>query len=101
MVEDTATEAQRFTKYDMFRGWSKKAGILGFNNVAYPQEFGDGKNKYQGVVAKKDIRHREAIMAVPYHMLLSVKNINKDLKELMNECPSLFSAEETTDAEAL
>ena len=101
MVEDKDEEPQRFTKYDMFRGWSKKAGILGFDNVAYPKEFGDGKNKFQGVVAKKDIKHREAIMAVPYNMLLSVKNISNDLKALMDDCPSLFSIKETTDAESL
>ena len=101
MVEDKDESLQRFTKYDLFRGWSKKVGILGFDNVAYPKEFGNGKNKFHGVVAKKDIKHREAIMAVPYSMLLSVKHISKDLKELMNDCPSLFSTEETTDAEAL
>ena len=40
-------------------------------------------------------------MAVPCTMLLSVRNIKKELKELMIECPSLFSMKETTDAETL
>ena len=79
----------------MFRSWTKKSGILGHDNVEYPHKFGRGSFKYTGMVAKKDIKHRESIVAVPFNMMISVKNLSKELKDLMSECPSLFSAKET------
>ena len=76
-------------------------GMLGLDNVEYPQVFGSGKDVRNGVAAKRDIKHRESILAVPFNLLITTKNIGKDLKELMNEYPSLFSAEETSDSEHL
>ena len=102
MVEESGeTTERRLTKYDLFRAWSKKIGILGVENVEYPHMFGDEKFKYPGTVAKRDIKHRESIIAVPFNLFISDKNISEELKELMSECPSLFSAEETTDSEHL
>ena len=49
-----------------FKQWSKQQGFLGQDKVDYPHMFGSGENKYPGMVAKKDIKHRECILAVPF-----------------------------------
>ena len=77
-------------KYIEFKTWSKSVGILGFQNVDYPHMFGTGKEKYPGIVAKRDVKDSEAILAVPFDQLISVRRISDELKELMNYCPELF-----------
>ena len=61
--------------------------------------FGSGRNKYPGVVATHDIKHREAIIAVPFDQLISFKRISKELTDLMKGCPKLFSEKESSDSE--
>ena len=86
-------------KYASFKSWSESVGILGLENIDYPHMFGTGKEKYPGIVAKRDVKDSEAILAVPFDQLISVRRISDELKELMNYCPELFV--ESADYEQL
>ena len=44
-------------KYEQFRDWTKRKGILGQDRVDYPHMFGEGSSKYPGFIAIRDIKH--------------------------------------------
>ena len=88
------------------RAWCSGRGILGLDRVEYPHYFGgtSEENSYSGMAATRDIKHREAILAVPTSLLLSTKMVKQDeeLYDLMMDgCPSLFSPDECDDADVL
>ena len=59
------------------------------------------KERGFGLILTKDVKHRESIFAIPASCFISVDSIGAGLKELMEQCPSLFSGEETRDSELL
>ena len=60
--------------------------------------FGPEGGKYPGVIATQDIKEREAILAIPFDQLVSVRRMSEELKNLMGQS-SLFS--ESMDSEHL
>jgi hypothetical protein len=68
--------------------WSKKVGII-FDSLDYPVYFGGG---LRGFKAKKEIRHREMIAAVPYTAILDSKKAIKDpvLKVIFSDHKEYF-----------
>ena len=84
---------------ELFKAWCSKGGILGLDRIEYPHMFGGESetSKYPGVMAKQDIKHREAIFAVPHSLLISLDTVKEDkhLYDLMiDDCPSIFSSDE-------
>ena len=61
------------------RGWAQEKGVKGLNNIVFPSGFSDDfyeadKNfKVNGVAARRDIGHREAILGVPFDLIMSSK----------------------------
>ena len=66
--------------------------------IYYPHMFGSEGAKYPGVVAIRDILPGEAILAIPFDQLVSVRRMDPDLKDLIRNCP-LFT--ESADSEHL
>lgn len=63
----------------MLKEWSIENGVIGFDNIEIPATFSeellptDRKFGVNGVAAKRDINHREAILACPFSLLISRK----------------------------
>ena len=55
----------------MFNEWCKREGVI-MPKLEYPAYFEDG---LVGVKVTQDIAHREAYLAVPYKMIISVTKI--------------------------
>ena len=86
-------------------------GVIGLENIVFPHEFkdefcaADQKYSYTGVAARRDIHHREAILAVPFDIIISRKTFEKEEPELyqfcIENCPDLFVENEQQDYEQL
>ena len=107
-VEEPLTLEGRF---NLLKQWSIDKGVIGLDNIDVPGMFYDDllptdrKFGVMGVVAKRDIKHREAILAVPFSLLISRKTFKVEEPELyeyvIKECPDLFNKEECYDYEQL
>lgn len=70
-------ELSEEVRFNILRGWSKENGVLGLENIQLPAKFTDDFSPVDrnfainGVAAKRDIHHREAILAVPFDLLVS------------------------------
>ena len=92
------------TRLNLLLGWASEMGALGLDNVDFPRYFSENftesdKNfKVEGVSARRDIRHRESILAVPFDMILSPKTFEREEPELneyiLQEAPDLFDEKE-------
>ena len=82
------------TKFTEFKKWCTDVGILGLQNIDYPHMFGSEGSQYPGVVAIKDIQPGEAILAIPFDQLVSVRRMDPDLKELIKDCPLFQTLED-------
>ena len=75
-VEEPLTLEGRF---NLLKQWSIDKGVIGLENIDVPGMFYDDllptdrKFGVMGVVAKRDIKHREAVLAVPFSLLISRK----------------------------
>ena len=78
-------------KIQMFNEWAIAEGAV-MPKIEYPAYFGDG---LVGMRCTEDIEHREMFMAIPYKMLLSVKDTQAHpvLKQVLEENPELFAEE--------
>ena len=107
-VEEPLTLEGRFK---VLREWGIANGVIGLDKVEIPATFSDAllptdrKFGVMGVAAKRDIKHREAILACPFSLLISRKSFKADEPELyeyvIRECPDLFKKTECYDYEQL
>ena len=106
-VEENSTEA----RFNILKGWSQEQGVLGLDQINFPVGFtddfspADKKFTFTGVQARRDFKHRESIIAVPFDCLISPKTFEKEEPELyeyvIRECPELFDEKEQNDYEQL
>lgn len=95
----------------MLKGWAEQSGVLGLENIVFPTNFSDDlsevdkKFKIQGVAARRDIKHRESILAIPFDCLISPKTFQEEEPELydhcLQQCPDLFDSKDCQDFEQL
>ena len=76
-------------KYSLFNQWCEQEGVI-MPKIEYPAWF---QNGLLGVRVKEDIQHREAYLAVPYKMFMSVKKAKADpvISEIIEANPEAFS----------
>ena len=91
-------------KIDTIKGWASENGVIGLENIVFPSHFteelleADKKFTYTGVAARRDIGHRESILAVPFDCLISPRTFREEEPELFEyvtqECPDLFNEDD-------
>ena len=85
--------------------------MIGLENIVFPSSFSeemfaaDKRFTYTGVAARRDIGHREAILAIPFECLISPRTFREEEPELFEyvtqECPDLFDEKVCQDSEQL
>ena len=100
-VKEEEKELSKEAKFNILRGWAQEKGVKGLNNIVFPSDFSedfyeaDKKFKVNGVAARRDIGHREAILGVPFDLIMSSKTFEEEEPELFHfiirECPDLFA----------
>ena len=85
--------------------------MLGLEKIELFQDFSDQfapvdkRFTIKGVAASRDIKHREAILAVPFSLLISPRTFQEEEAELFEfvqrEAPDLFDDKEQLDQEQL
>ena len=75
-------------KCEVFNKWCDEVGVKS-EKVQYPAYFDGG---LVGVQAKKDIRHREMIMSVPYSILMTIDKAKRHpvIGRIFSDNPQLF-----------
>ena len=69
VVAPELTDQERF---ELLKSWSAAQGTIGYENIDFPEGFCDtfspvdAKYPVTGVVAKQDLEHRMAILAIPF-----------------------------------
>ena len=91
-------------RFNILKGWSAEKGVLGLENIVFPTSFSDEfspadkKFAVTGVSARRDIRHRESILAIPFDCLISPKTFEEEEPELYayvkENCPDLFNEDD-------
>lgn len=82
--------------YKEYREWLKNNGVIIDPSVMYPAYFGNAKSGVVGVAANKAIPSSQAIIAVPYDLIITVDKVKEDknLLEIINDNPNIFNHNE-------
>lgn len=64
--------------YKEYKEWLKSNGVLIDSSLLYPAYFGPSKNGVVGVAATKVIPSSQAIIAVPYDLIITVDKVKAD-----------------------
>ena len=98
-VKEVDWKDEHMRKCQVFNAWCQENGVL-MPKLEYPAYFEGG---LVGMRAAQPISHREAFIAVPYKMLLTVEKAQKHpiLGQVIQEHPKLFSQEQKGDSEQL
>ena len=72
-------------------------------SVIYPAYFGEKGKGVVGVASSAFIQTREAIIAIPYHLLITAGNIRRDkkLERVIKENPKIFKVDEEASTSVL
>ena len=91
------SKADEPDKFQCFNEWCAREGVI-MPKLEYPAWFGNG---LLGVRVKQDIQHREAYLAVPNKMLMSLKKAKADkvLGAIIAAHPEAFTEDENDDWE--
>ena len=86
-------------KYDIFNEWMYSNGLI-MPNIEYPAKFNGG---LIGCRARKDIQHRETIMAIPYKLVITLKMVREHpaFGHIIRKFPTIFDEKINADAENL
>lgn len=91
-VEESNKQAEK-PAYKEYKQWLKSNGVLVDPALLYPAFFGKPKSGVVGVASIKPIPSGQAIIAVPYDLIITVPKVRQDaqLKKIIEENPSIFN----------